>query len=65
MPWSHKHLTKNTIVKIKGHEAGIPHYYTSKSGVEKLLKPFEIIEFSYDILPAQRAGFPSLKKDDI
>lgn len=42
-----KHLTKNTIVKTKGHEAGISHYYASKDDVEKLLLNFEIIEFSY------------------
>jgi len=42
-----KHLSENTIVKTKGHEAGIPHYYTSKEEVEELLKGFEIIEFSY------------------
>ena len=42
-----KHLTENVIIKTKGHEAGIPHYYASKSDIEKLLKTFEIIEFSY------------------
>ncbi|MDP3917801.1 MAG: class I SAM-dependent methyltransferase [Candidatus Woesebacteria bacterium] len=42
-----KHLSDSTIVKIQGHEAGIPHYYASKQDVENLLKDFEIIEFSY------------------
>ena len=42
-----KHLTKNTIVKSGGHEAGIPHYYATKDDIEKLLVSFEIIEFSY------------------
>lgn len=42
-----KHLTQNTIIKEKGHEAGIPHYYAKKEDVENLLKDFEILEFSY------------------
>jgi len=42
-----KHITENTIVKEKGHEAGIPHYYAKKENVENLLKDFEILEFSY------------------
>ena len=42
-----KHLTDNTVIKTKGHEAGIPHYYASKQDVELLLKDFEIVEFSY------------------
>lgn len=44
---TNRHLTKNTIAKTKGHEAGVPHYYANKSDVEELLKAFEIIEFSY------------------
>lgn len=44
---ANEHLTENTIVKTKGHEAGVPHYYANKSDVEELLKAFEIIEFSY------------------
>lgn len=43
----HKHLTENTVIKTKGHEAGIPHYYASKQDVESLLEDFEILEFSY------------------
>lgn len=42
-----KRLTKNTIIKTKGHEAGIPHFYATKRDVEKMLNKFEIIEFSH------------------
>lgn len=42
-----KHVTQNTLVKEKGHEAGIPHFYATKEIVEELLKDFEILEFSY------------------
>lgn len=42
-----KRLTQNTIVKEKGHEAGIPHFYSTRGDVERLLKDFEILEFSY------------------
>lgn len=42
-----QHLTESTIVKTRGHEAGIPHFYANKEQVEKLLKNFEILEFSY------------------
>lgn len=42
-----KHLTEGTLVKAKGHEAGIPHYFASKQDVESLLSDFKIIEFSY------------------
>ncbi len=40
-------LSPNTIVKTKGHEAGIPHFYASKVEVEEMLKGFEMIEFTY------------------
>ncbi|OGM13042.1 hypothetical protein A3A76_01870 [Candidatus Woesebacteria bacterium RIFCSPLOWO2_01_FULL_39_23] len=42
-----KHITRNTIVKEKGHEAGIPHFYSTKQDVENLLKDFKILEFTY------------------
>ena len=42
-----KRISKNTIVKTSGHEAGIAHYYASKKDVEKLLEGFENLEFSY------------------
>jgi ubiquinone/menaquinone biosynthesis C-methylase UbiE len=42
-----KYLTENTIVKTKGHETGIPHFYANKEDVEQLIKSFETIEFSY------------------
>lgn len=42
-----KRISKNTIIKTEGHEAGIPHYCASKEEVEKLLIDFEILEFSY------------------
>lgn len=44
---ANKHLTENTIVKTKGHEAGIPHYFSNKDNVQQLIKSFELIEFSY------------------
>lgn len=42
-----KRLTENTIIKTKGHETDIPHFYASKEDVKRLLKGFEIKEFSY------------------
>lgn len=42
-----KRITQNTIVKEKGHEAGIPHFYSTKQDVENLLKDFEILDFAY------------------
>lgn len=42
-----KQLSKNTIVKTKGREVGIPHYYANKADVERILKDFSIEEFSY------------------
>lgn len=42
-----KHLSENTVVKTTGFETGIPHFYTNKEGVEKLLVDFEIVEFFY------------------
>lgn len=44
---NNKHISQNTIVKDKGHEAGIPHYYATKKDVEDLLAGFEILDFSY------------------
>lgn len=43
---NNKHLSDNTIVKTAGHEAGIPHYYTTKNDIESLLSDFEFVEFS-------------------
>jgi ubiquinone/menaquinone biosynthesis C-methylase UbiE len=42
-----KRLSENTIIKTKGHEEGIPHFYANKEEIETLLKDFEIKEFSY------------------
>jgi len=42
-----KHITQNTIIKEKGHEAGIPHFYSTKNDVENLLKDFKVVEFTY------------------
>ena len=42
-----KHLSDNTIVKMVGHEAGIPHYYAQRSDIKALLKDFEIIELNH------------------
>jgi SAM-dependent methyltransferase len=42
-----KHITQNTIIKEKGHEARIPHFYSTKQDVENLLKDFKILEFTY------------------
>lgn len=44
---SNKHLTENTLLKTKGNEAGIPHYYATKSDVLQMLKGFELVEFSH------------------
>jgi ubiquinone/menaquinone biosynthesis C-methylase UbiE len=40
-------VSENTIIKTQGGEKGIPHFYASRKDVEKLLKDFEIKEFSY------------------
>jgi ubiquinone/menaquinone biosynthesis C-methylase UbiE len=42
-----QHISTNVVVKNTGHEAGIPHYYATKSDVEELVKDFEIVEFGY------------------
>lgn len=42
-----KHLSESTIVKTKGGEAEIPHFYADKKEIQELLKDFEIVEFSY------------------
>jgi len=42
-----KRVTQNTIVKEKGHEAGIPHFYSTKEDVKNLVSDFEILEFTY------------------
>lgn len=42
-----KHISANTVIKINGHEAGIPHFYATKRDVETLLKDFEIIDFNH------------------
>ncbi|MFC1726896.1 class I SAM-dependent methyltransferase [Patescibacteria group bacterium] len=44
---SNKRLSENTVIKTEGNEAGIPHYYADKADVEKLVKDFKTIEFSY------------------
>jgi SAM-dependent methyltransferase len=41
------HLSKNTVIKNTGHEAGIPHYYATKGDIDQLLTDFKIIEFSH------------------
>ena len=42
-----KRISDNTLIKTKGHEAGIPHYYADKTDVENLLKDFKIRELFY------------------
>jgi ubiquinone/menaquinone biosynthesis C-methylase UbiE len=42
-----KRITENTVIREKGYEAGIPHYHADKKDVERLLKGFEVLEFSY------------------
>ena len=40
-------ITRNTIIKNRGYEEGIPHFMANKNDVENLLEDFEILEFSY------------------
>ena len=44
---SNRRIAENTIIKTKGIEAGIPHYFVEEQEIRRLMSGFDIVRFKH------------------